>query len=201
MVYESSNRLFDPTVQPLFMKYSGVRSEIEGNKSLTVGWDKVRHTENEIHFGEPGMAITFNGIAQGYATDVVKSLLKSRGFDQTLVNIGEFAAGKKLARIGLADDTGKVFEVQNIIDQAIATSSPGSLSFENGGTHIIRPNGGLKSASWKTVSVIAELAVLADGFSTALCLTENTDLAVDLKSRGLVQRVILQDIDNVVTII
>ena len=38
------------------------------------------------------MAITLNGIAQGYATDQIVSLLKKSGVHNALVNIGEYAA-------------------------------------------------------------------------------------------------------------
>ena len=40
----------------------------------------------------PGMAITLNGIAQGYALDLARAALAARGIGHALIDTGEFGA-------------------------------------------------------------------------------------------------------------
>ena len=58
-----------------------------------------------------GVAMTLNGIAQGYITDHVKQILAEHGYKDTIVNMGEYNAGDGLARIGIAGSDGNVFDV------------------------------------------------------------------------------------------
>ena len=49
-----------------------------------------------IRFARLGMAMTLNGIAQGYITDKVGDILRARGFEHVLVDMGEqLAVGPK----------------------------------------------------------------------------------------------------------
>ena len=41
-----------------------------------------------IRYARPGMAVTLNGIAQGYITDRVTDLLRRGGLDRALVDMG-----------------------------------------------------------------------------------------------------------------
>ena len=72
VAHRATGGLFDPTVQPLWQAIS------EGNdtsKALQlVGWDKLSFDADRVEL-KPGQALTFNGIAQGYATDLVSELL------------------------------------------------------------------------------------------------------------------------------
>jgi len=79
--------LFDPTVQPLWRALAE-GGDVAAARGL-IGWDRVTRRGNRVRLG-PGQALTFNGIAQGFATDLVADMLRERGFDKTLVNIGEY---------------------------------------------------------------------------------------------------------------
>ena len=142
------------------------------------------------------MALTFNGIAQGFATDRVREVLSNHGFEKALVNIGEYAAGDRTARIGIADENDQIFDIAEIQNQSIATSSPGGYRFADGSGHILSPSGRMTKPVWKTVSLVAEKAVFADGFSTALVLAPDTGLAEQLKADGFVERIVLKDDEN-----
>ena len=46
----------------------------------------------KVRFALPGMAITLNGIAQGYITDRIATLLQDAGMGDVLLDIGEVRA-------------------------------------------------------------------------------------------------------------
>ncbi|MDJ0613716.1 MAG: FAD:protein FMN transferase [Rhizobiaceae bacterium] len=191
-VHEKSSGLFDPTVQRIFeAKAQEIPFTLRTAMSST-GWNRVSHDRQSIRFPDPKMGVTFNGIAQGFITDEVRNLLSSEGFFKTLVNIGEYAVGDRQARIGIADHQGNLFEVAELRNQAIATTSPDGYRFRDGSSHIISPDGRNLELKWKTVSVVADSAVIADGFSTALALAPDLGLARKLRDANLVKRVYLQ---------
>ena len=110
---------FDVTVQPLWALYaehfSSPAADPDGPAAAAIAqalarvdFRRVRVTERAIVFGQPGMAITLNGIAQGYITDRVTGLLRNPGLRDVLVNMGEHRAlgahpDGSPWRIGLAD--------------------------------------------------------------------------------------------------
>ncbi|MEM8812241.1 MAG: FAD:protein FMN transferase [Pseudomonadota bacterium] len=192
-LHQRTHGLFDPSIQSLFQARKTGLSDHEARRSASIGWKGVRFDNTRIRLRDRDMALTFNGIAQGFATDAIKALMQRYGFDRSLINIGEYAAGNREATIGIADEGGRLFDTATIRNQAIATSSPGGFRFPDGSSHILSPKGKSLEPVWKTVSVIAPTATVADGCSTALCLAEDTRLAERLTSEGLIEKVILQD--------
>ncbi|HFQ15860.1 MAG TPA: FAD:protein FMN transferase, partial [Rhodobacteraceae bacterium] len=77
-VHAASGGAFDVTVQPLWALYAAAAArggypgadEIDAILPL-VGWARVRFDSSEIRLARPGMALTLNGIAQGYIADRV----------------------------------------------------------------------------------------------------------------------------------
>jgi len=201
LVHHETDGLFDPTVQRIFEARAQKIPYTVLTAARSTSWHRVSHDANRISFPDPQMGLTFNGIAQGYITDEVRKLLEAKGYTKTLVNIGEYAAGDRLSKIGIADHKGKLFEVAEIKNQAIATSSPDGFRFRDGSSHIILPDGRDIEPLWRTVSVIAESATMADGFSTALALAPDAQLARQLKQKALLKEVYLQSKDGEVTII
>ena len=198
IINQNTDGLFDPTIQPLFEIYAknkGYPSKVDLEKAKAlIGIDKVE-TSNAAHlkFQQKGMALTFNGIAQGFITDKVRQSLNRSGYDHALINIGEYSAGTRPAKIGIADAHGSVFDIAVLRNQAIATSSPSTYLFPDGTSHILHPSGSKRPAIWDTVSVVAENAMLADGYSTALALAADEALAEKLVARGIVKKVILKN--------
>ena len=163
---------FDPTVQPLWQALArGAPTEAA---SAAVGWDRVAFDARAVRLAK-GQALTFNGIAQGFATDLVADALRDLGLRDVLVNIGEYRALGGPWRIGIADPGQGLMGYQTLEGTAVATSSPGALSLGPGG-HILHP---AHRPLWSSVSVTARSATLADSLSTALCLAP----------RALVERV------------
>lgn len=165
-VHRATGGRFDPTVQPLW------RALAEGRDTAAaiaaIGWDRVRHGPEEIAL-DAGQALTLNGIAQGYATDKVRAVLRRHGFARSLVNIGEFAGDGGPWRLGVADPAQGIVLDRNLTDGAMATSSPGAMALGPHG-HILSPAG--HAPVWSTVTVEADSATLADAASTALCMAD-----------------------------
>ncbi|MDW5317546.1 FAD:protein FMN transferase [Rhizobium sp. PL01] len=212
--YDATGGLFDPTVQPLFALYArhfsrpkadpGGPSRKALNTTLAlVGLDGVLANRDRVVFTRPGMALTLNGIAQGYITDRIVELLRIEGISSSLVNMGEDRAiGAKPDgsgwRIGLAltEMAGEPNAVVTIIDRAVATSSAAGFHFDAYGHfgHILHPRLGAMPERFARMTVVASDAVTADGLSTAFSLmTEDEirgharmrpDITVDLVALG-----------------
>lgn len=166
-VHHATGGLFDPTVQPLWQALA--RGDDPSAAQATVGWHRVTLSDRVTL--APGQALTLNGIAQGYATDLIADMLTKRGFTNALVNIGEFRAVGGPFRIGLDDPEAGHLGHRTVTDGAIATSSPGALNLSKG-THILHPARGPVAPTWSTVSVEADTAAFADALSTAFCLMD-----------------------------
>lgn len=158
---------FDPTVQPLWTALAN-GGDIAAARAL-IGWDRVTLTDDCITLG-PGQALTFNGIAQGFATDVVTAELAAAGFTHALVNIGEYRALGGPWHIGIADPTFGALAQATLTGRAIATSSPAAITV-GGQSHILSRD--TAPPLWSTVSVTANTATMADALSTAFCLMDH----------------------------
>lgn len=178
-VHKASGGRFDPTVQPLWALWaeaaaSGMRpaqAEIERTLRKT-GWEKIRLSPDAVVM-EPGMALTLNGIGQGYIADRVVVLLEAEGLNDILVDAGELRAlggnpegGGWPVRL---EAGGRV----SLRQRALATSAPLGTTFDQAGHdgHILDPlTGGPVRTAWRSVSVSAPSAAIADALSTAACL-------------------------------
>ncbi|WP_269586148.1 FAD:protein FMN transferase [Roseibium sp. Sym1] len=163
-MHHATGGLFDPTVQPLWRALADGRG-VSRARGL-IGWSRIRREAARVRLA-PGQEVTFNGIAQGYATDRIRALLKRKGAAEVLVNIGEFAALGGPWRLGVSDPLHGLVTTRTLTGLALATSSPGALKLAGRETHILNPAGG--KPVWSTVSVEATSATIADGLSTALC--------------------------------
>lgn len=164
-VHAATGGAFDPTVQPLWQAYARQRN-IKAARKL-VDWSRVRIAPDSVRIGQ-GQALTLNGIAQGYATDMVANKLRQAGLTRVLVNIGEFAGVGGPWHLGISDPAHGLVASRRLTDRAIATSSPSALSLSHGRMHIFGPKG--QRPLWSTVSVEADNATVADAASTAFCL-------------------------------
>lgn len=185
---EQTRGAFDPTIQPLWVVYRNHFANPSANpdgpddhdiqEALdVVGWRDVAIEGSRIFFRRPGMALTLNGIAQGYISDQVGVLLRARGFEHVLVNMGEpLALGPQYDgypwNIGIADGDGqgRIIEHIPITSGAVATSGGYGCRFDAAGrfTHILDPRTGKPARQWQSITVVAKRAAQADGLSTAL---------------------------------
>lgn len=181
---------FDVTVQPLWELYANHFSAPDPDPSgpsraaITASLGRVGHDALEIDparlsFAKPDMAVTLNGIAQGYITDRIVDLLRHAGVDRSLVDMGEIRAiGARPSGgpwiVGLEDPSapGHVAERIEIENQAVATSGGYGTQFDREGrfNHLFDPTTGKTSWRYLSVSVIAPDATTADALSTGFSL-------------------------------
>jgi thiamine biosynthesis lipoprotein len=191
-VHRRTGGAFDPTIQPLWALYAhryaaGAEpsdAEIEEARART-GWSGVRFDSSAITFAHTGMALTLNGIAQGYVADRIADLLHAEGLEDVLVDMGEIRAlghnpDGAPWRIGLADENGRAAPArsQGLSGGAIATSAPLGTVFDASGRvgHIIDPRTGRPGGRWRQVSVMSPTAARADALSTAFALMTRPEI-------------------------
>lgn len=189
---------FDVTVQPLWTLYQQhfLRPDASphgpGQRALRrirplVDYAAIVATPSRIRLAKPGMALTLNGIAQGYITDRVARLIQGARVEHMLLDLGEirtvssrFPAGRW--RVGVP--SGGAAEAPRVDlpihgPSAVATSAPAAFIFEPGGRHhhLLDPATGLSASRYHAVTVLAPTAALADGLSTACSFMARADIA------------------------
>ena len=188
---ERTGGAFDITVQSLWRLYaahfarpgahaSGPGEADRARVRALVGYTAIAIDGPEVRFARPGMAVTLNGIAQGYITDRVAALLRDAGMTRVLLDIGECRAlGRhpdgRPWRVGLrrAAQPETVARTVALADRAVATSAGIASPFEPSGRHhhLFDPASGRPARMAGQVSVIAPSATMADALSTALAVS------------------------------
>lgn len=181
---------FDPTVQTLWMTYrthfsspgadpAGPPAGALRQALAKVGLNGVLVDRNRIAFRRKGMQLTFNGIAQGYATDRVVDILRAGGIETCLVDIGEPRAvgadpSGRPWQVGVVDPahSDKIGTTLDVVDRAVATSGGYGFQFDEAGlfNHLLDPRTGGSASLYKSVTVIFANATQADALSTAFSL-------------------------------
>jgi thiamine biosynthesis lipoprotein len=184
--------VFDPTVQPLWQCYAehfateGASADGPAPGKLEealrlVGWQNVRFGRDRVVFERRGMALTLNGVAQGYITDRVVDLLREAGVDSCLVDMGE------IRTLGVHPD-GRPWHVAlrgpaaeapphgtiDLVNKAIATSGADGFKFDEAGrcNHLFNPATGLCADPERSITVVTTSAAAADALSTAFSLMD-----------------------------
>ena len=161
-IHIATEGFFDPSVQSIF--------EYPEEKGEDVRFGSIRLLGDHIIL-KATQSLTFNGIAQGFATDQVRLALEGLGLSQVLVNMGEYGAVGGPWSLGIADPLQGLFEDVTLTDRSIATSSPNALAI-NGKPHILNPVN-LREAQFSTLSVISDTAVVCDALSTGLVYADD----------------------------
>lgn len=180
---------FDPTVQPLWLLYAdhftrepasaGPPANATEATLAKVGWQQLQVSADRIAFQRRGMALTLNGVAQGFATDRIVDLLREAGIDRSFVDLGEMRAlgtqpDGSPWQIGIADPQAPERARRHIpvVGQAVATSGAYGYRFDAAGRfhHLIDPRSGASPARYLSVTAVMPTATAADAFSTAFNL-------------------------------
>jgi FAD:protein FMN transferase len=185
-----SGGAFDISVQPLwrlyeahFWSHTAVQPDILARAHDVargfVDFRQIQSGTGAIGFARAGMAITLNGIAQGYITDVITDMLRSEGFESAVVDLGEYRTigqhpDGHAWRVGIASgkDRGSVDRMVELEDMALAVSGGYGTTFEPSGRfhHIFDPHTGASANSLTGAAVIGPSATAADGLATAICV-------------------------------
>jgi thiamine biosynthesis lipoprotein len=139
------------------------------------------------------MALTLNGIAQGYITDRVVDVLKNEGFENALADLGEIRGLGRAARdrpwraaIKSPFNDSAVASELELADGALATSGSYGFRFDAAGQfhHLFDPRTGGCPSRYASVSVLAPDAATADALATACNLLAPDAIAAALKASG-----------------
>src|SRR5262249_24055435 len=148
-------------------------AEVDAARSL-VNYRDIVIEGQRVGFAKPGMAVTLNGIAQGYITDRVADLLRQEGYDHAMVELGETRAigdspDGQAWPVGLVDplEPTRVNRTVAIANEALSVSGGYEMRFGlSADNHIFDPATGHSPHSLLDVTVIAPRAMDADALST-----------------------------------
>ena len=150
---ELSGGAFDISVQPLWRLYAAhfwSRTDLQPDIAArardvahaVVDFRQIDSGAAAIGFARAGMAITLNGIAQGYISDAIADMLRNEGFESAVVDLGECRTiGRhpdgRPWRIGIRDgrDSGTIDGVVDLEDMALAVSGGYGTTFEASGRY------------------------------------------------------------------
>ena len=198
---EVTRGAFDPTVQPLWTLFANhfakptARADGPDERSIEkaramVGYRNLSVATQRIEFARFGMAITLNGIAQGYITDRVSDLLRDQGFDNVLVDLGEIRGLGRDAdgqpwKVGVKDPTLPTRTTDTLIieNQAVASSAGVATRFEDTGRHhhLFDPSTGTSTRRYRGITVVAANATTADALSTGFASMDIDDVKQALR--------------------
>lgn len=175
---------FDPTVQPLWRVYADAYAtgrtatddEIAAASAL-IGWCEIEVGTKQIKLARTGMALTLNGVAQGFATGRCLEILANHGIENAFLDTGEIGvAGKRddheswTAAIADPRHPGDYVALAQPLSGILATSGDYATVWSNDFTHhhIIDPQTHRSPLETASVSVLAQSGAYADGLATAM---------------------------------
>ncbi len=177
---------FDVTVQALWKALS---AQSDPAALLDrVDWRRLAVDSDKVRLQAPGMAVTLNGIAQGYGADVALATLRAHGIEHALLDTGEFASlGRRddgqpwTLAVRDPRDADTVAHLLAADGRFLATSGDYetyfSADFSN--HHIVDPRTGTSPQQLASVSVLAPTGMQADALSTA-CMVMGMNKSLQL---------------------
>jgi FAD:protein FMN transferase len=187
-VAQRSDGAFDVTMQPFWQLWQSASKQgrFPTSSELTqarakVDWRKLRFDVNAVRFAAPGMAISLNGIAQGYAADRARAALQKHGVANALLDTGEWAPmGRADAatpwQLGIADPHHRDALIATLATdgRCVATSSDDRTVFSADRVHhhIVDPRCGQSPLLLSSVTVAAPSGALADALTKVFFMAE-----------------------------
>ena len=177
----------DITIYPVVRVWGFTTGEYAVPDSKTVEELLTRVDYAQVALGEAnrtvslpdGVEVDLGSVAKGYTGDALAALLKARGVESAMLDLGGNiqAVGTKPDgspwRVGVRDPEGAdILGVLEVVDKAVVTSGGYERYFEQDGMrywHILDPATGAPARSGlQSVTVIGESGLLCDALSTAL---------------------------------
>ncbi|EAT59556.1 FAD:protein FMN transferase [Chlorobium ferrooxidans] len=199
-LYETSSGLFDITSGVLRKAWNFSEAAVPSPETLSsllplVDWKRVEQKDDRVHLPVAGMELDFGGFGKEYAADRAAAVIHGKGVKSGYVNlagdirvIGPKPDGTPWV-IGIQDPRHRERTIASIplYSGALATSGDYERFFEADGKrycHIIHPRKGYPVTYWRSVTVVAPLAITAGSYSTIAMLKEDDGLAF-LKDSGM----------------
>jgi FAD:protein FMN transferase len=175
---------FDVTVQPLWRAYAQAQKEGRlpsaqevAEAQRHVGWQRLKVNAESVQLTQPGMGVSLNGIAQGYAADVVRAGLARDGVTHALINTGEWTAlglaeGQRPWTLAIADpheaDRWLARVTMNGLSMATSADDQCTFSDDRQHHHIFNPHTGYSPRDISSVTVAAPSCAMADALTKVL---------------------------------
>jgi FAD:protein FMN transferase len=173
-IWKLTRGAFDPTVQPLWnawIKEDGAPSSNQISDILkSVGFDNLAVTPQGIFFKGAKGQLTLNGIAQGYATDLVAAAMRKQGVVRAYMDTGEIGVlGSDTPTIAIRNPRGAAnIGSLHLESGFVATSGDYATSFtaDFAHNHIFDPATGISPPELASVTVVAPTGAMADALAT-----------------------------------
>jgi len=186
-LYAQSGGSFDLTSGVLRRAWDFKAQQVPAQQQIDallplIGWSQVEWRSGRLRLPQPGMEIDFGGIGKEYAADRAGAKLLEHGAAHGLVNLGGDvrvigpAPDGTPWRIAVQDPregAGTTFARLDVASGAVATSGDYERFFVVDGRrycHVMDPRTGWPVAYWRSVSVVAPLAVAAGACATLAML-------------------------------
>ena len=207
--YEQSNGLFDITSgvfrEIWHLGITRLPTEAQLGRCLErVGWDKVVLGSDSIELEVIGAQIDLGGVVKEYVVDALMELLKQRGIEHGLINLGGDIGVVGPQADGSAWPIGVVNPFKSeqpialirIYRGTISTSGSYERFFEVDGnrfSHLINPKTGWPVEGLMSVSVVAPQSVVSGAMSSIALLHTETDALSLLSESGAGYLAVCQD--------
>jgi len=191
-LFAASGGLFDITSGVLRRAWDFGKPRVPDADTLgpllaLVGWRHVHCERQQVYLLQPGMEIDFGGFGKEYAADRAAAVLIEAGVRHGYVNLGgdmRFIGPRLDGRpwsIGIQDPRDMDATVASIpVNRgALATSGDYERFMEVDGQrycHVLDPRSGMPVSHWRSVSVVAPLAITAGSCTTIAMLLEEDGL-------------------------
>ncbi len=146
-----------------------------------IGWDQIQLESSNIRLPREGMEIDFGGFGKEYAADRAAAILMAQGQGYGYINLGgdmRFIGPQPNGSpwlIGIQDprQVDAIVATIPIYQGALTTSGDYERFFELDGQrycHILDPFNGYPVQEWRSISVLAPLAIAAGSCATIAML-------------------------------
>ncbi len=205
-LFERSGGMLDPTLSPLIELWgfgtkpgTTVPEQAAIDESLKeVGFDKLVFSSERrsIMKRQADLQINCSAVAKGYAVDLISELLRNRGIDNFIINLGGEIAARGSHKDGVPwtvgvirpDSKGREKDLAMVLelkDRSLATSGHSQKTFISGGqrySHILNAKTGRPvKADIASATVLASSCALADGLATLALILDEDRMAELLK--------------------
>lgn len=199
-LHRTSDGLFDITSGVLRRAWDFKAGIVPDERDLhallpLIGWREVERERDRIRLPKAGMEVDFGGFGKEYAADSAAESLARQGIVHGYVNlggdvrvIGPQPDGKPwLIAIQHPRQRDQIMATIPVPQGGLATSGDYEKFFERDGRrycHVLNPRTGMPVAYWRSVSILAPLAIVAGSYSTIAMLKEGAGIDW-LKQSGL----------------
>ena len=146
---------------------------------------EIDDAAGSVFLKRAGMRIHLGGIGKGYAVDRARHILQAHGIGDFMIQSGGdlYVGGRQDGRpwrLGVADprDPPRVFGSLDLSDGTFSTSGDYERAFLTDGRryhHLIDPDLGQPARGCRSVTIVADSPLLADGLSTGVFIMGPAD--------------------------